>query len=292
MNPIISLLNRPHPGYEAFNAYIVSITAMSVGIFLALTYMHPFDSDGTYILGNPILTASLYAAASLVMMLMNACWIKLFPSFFSDERWTIGKEIIHCIFQMVTVAVIICMINYIRGMLPTGFSGFLLVLWVVMLSVLLPYLTAQIILHIYYVKRRLNKAATVNIRLMFDKKEVFHPVDPQFIHLKRYIKPVDVNSFIMAESKEDLLMITLSSEGGMEELIIRGTLDEFEAENAHFEQLFRCHNNYVINSDKITWVEGNAAGYRIMMHPKLPSIFLTGERGKEFIKRMGVERYA
>ena len=121
---------------------------------------------------------------------------------------------------------------------------------------------------------------------------MFHPVDPQFIHLKRYIKPVDVNSFIMAESKEDLLMITLSSEGGMEELIIRGTLDEFEAENAHFEQLFRCHNNYVINSDKITWVEGNAAGYRIMMHPKLPSIFLTGERGKEFIKRMGVERYA
>ena len=292
MNRILALFCRPHPGYASFNAYVTTSTAIAAGVFLVLSFLQPFNLGDRNILENPFLTALLYAGGSYVTMLINSLWLKLFPQFFSDERWTTGKEILMCVYQMITIASTIWLINFIRGTFPPDKYGYLGMLWVVVSVGFFPCLTAQLIRHIYFMKKRLRKATAMNIGLMLDKKETSGVADPQFIHLKRFIKPIDINTFILAESKGDYLVVNISNNGSVEELTINATLEEFEAENAHFEQLFRCHDAFVINKNKITWVEGNAAGYKLLLHPKLPSVFVSGEKAVELKKRMDVEKYA
>ncbi|HBQ56998.1 MAG TPA: hypothetical protein DD786_07595, partial [Porphyromonadaceae bacterium] len=90
----------------------------------------------------------------------------------------------------------------------------------------------------------------------------------------------------------DYLVVNVSNNGSVEGLTINATLEEFEAENTHFEQLFRCRDEFIINKNKITWVESNAAGYKLQLHPKLPSVFVSGEKAIELKKRMDVEKYA
>lgn len=292
MNRILALFCRPHPGYANFNAYVTTSTAIAIGVFLVLSFLQPFNLGDRNILENPFLTALLYAGGAYVTMLINSLWLKLFPRFFSDERWTAGKEILMCVYQMITIASTIWLINFIRGTFPPDKYGYLGMLWVVVSVGFFPCLTAQLIRHIYFMKKRLRKATAMNIGLMLDRKETSGVADPQFIHLKRFIKPIDINTFILAESKGDYLVVNISNNGSVEELTINATLEEFEAENAHFEQLFRCHDAFVINKNKITWVEGNAAGYKLLLHPKLPSVFVSGEKAVELKKRMDVEKYA
>ena len=197
-----------------------------------------------------------------------------------------------CVYQMMTIASTIWLINYIRGAFPPNIHGYLGMLWVVVSVGFFPCLTAQLIRHIYFMKKRLRKATAMNISLMLDKKETPAEADPQFINLQRFIKPIDINTFISAESKGDYLVVNVSNNGSVEELTINTTLEEFEAENTHFEQLFRCRDEFIINKNKITWVESNAAGYKLQLHPKLPSVFVSGEKAVELKKRMDVEKYA
>ncbi|MEA4904166.1 MAG: LytTR family transcriptional regulator DNA-binding domain-containing protein [Petrimonas sp.] len=286
MNWILAILRRPHPGYANLSVYFAISTTTAAGVFLILSFLQPFNLGNRNILGNPYITALVYAGGSYIIMLINFFWIKLFPRSFSDEKWTLGKEILMCIYQMISIATAMWLINYIRGVFPPNIHGYLDMLWIVVSVGFFPYLVVLLIRHTYLVKRSLQKAATMNISLMLDNKEAPLDNDPQYISLQRFIKPIDINTFISAESKGDYLVVNIAHNGKVEELAVTTTLEEFQTENEHFEQLFRCRDEVIINKNKITWVEGNAAGYRLRMHPKLPSVFVSGEKAAEFRKQM------
>ncbi len=171
MNRILDVFRRLHPGYANLNVYIATSTAIALGVFLVLSLLQPFNLGDRNILGNPFLAASLYAGASYFTMLLNSLWLKLFPQFFSDERWTIGKEILMYVYQVITIASTIWLINFIRGTFPPDIHGYLGMLWVVVSVGFFPCLTAQLVRHIYFIKKRLRKATAMNISLMLDKKE-------------------------------------------------------------------------------------------------------------------------
>lgn len=286
MNWILAVLRHPHPGYADFSVYSMISTATAAGVFLVLNFLQPFDLENWNILGDPYLMASVYAGGSYIIMLINFFWIKLFPRSFSDEKWTLGKEILMCIYQMISIATAIWLINHIRGIFPLHIHGYFGMLWVVVSVGFFPYLAVLLIRHTYLMKRSLQKAATMNISLMLDNKEAPVESAPQYIHLQRFIKPIDINTFISAESKGDYLVVNIANSGTVEELVITTTLEEFQTENEHFEQLFRCRDEFIINKNKITWVEGNAAGYKLLLHPKLPSVFVSRGKAAEFRKRM------
>lgn len=286
MNWILAVLRRPHPGYANFSVYFTISTATAAGVFLILSFLQPFNLGNRNILGNPYITALVYAGGSYITMLFSSIWIKLFPQFFSDERWTLGKEILMCIYQMVSITTAMWLINYTRGVFPLHIHGYFDMLWKVILVGFFPYLVVLLIRHTYLMKRSLQKAATMNISLMLDNKEAPVESAPQYISLQRFIKPIDINTFISAESKGDYLMVNIARNGEVEELALTTTLEEFQTENEHFEQLFRCRDEVIINKNKITWVEGNAAGYKLRMHPKLPSVFVSREKAAEFRKQM------
>ena len=290
MDQILAIFRRPHPGYTNFYVYFKISSAIAVGVFLVLSILQPFNLGDRNILGNPFLTALVYAGGSYATMLINSLWFVLFPRSFSDERWTLGKEILTCLYQMITVASTIWLINYLRGSLSPNISGYFGMLKIVISVGSLPYLIVLLIRNIYLMKWKLQKATKMNIGLMLKNKEAYTEDVPQQINLQSGYNPVDISSFLSAESKDDYIVVNIAKNGQLERLTVNSTLEEFEAENSHFDQLFRCHSEFIINKNRIIWVEGNAAGFRLILHPDLPAVNVSRGNAEELKKRMKVTR--
>ena len=72
----------------------------------------------------------------------------------------------------------------------------------------------------------------------------------------------------------------------VDELIVGSTLSEFEGGNSHFNQLFKCNNSIIVNINRVLWVEGNAAGYKLALHPKLSPVAVADDKRIKFKKLM------
>lgn len=292
MSQILGVFRRPHPGYANFKVYFKICTSIAVGVFLVLSILQPFNLGDRNILGNPFLTALLYAGGSYITMLIIFFWLRLFPRFFIDENWTLGREVLMIIYQMMSIASTIWLINYLRNTASPTIDGYFGMLRTVISVGLFPYLIVLLVRHMYLMKRRLQKAAKMNIGLMLNDKETLSGYPIQYVNLERLIKPIDIKTFLSAESKGDYLLVNISKNGKIEELTVNKTLDEFESDNSHFDQLFRCHKEFLINKNRIIWVEGNAAGYKLLLHPDLPAVNVSREKIEELTERMYITKFS
>ncbi|WP_436414840.1 LytTR family transcriptional regulator DNA-binding domain-containing protein [Petrimonas sp.] len=292
MSVILTILRRPHPGYPNFKVYFQICSTIALGVFLTLSILQPFNMGDRNILGNPFLTALVYAGGAYAATLINSVWINFFPRSFSNEKWTVGREIILCLYQLICVASAIWLINYFRGSWSPRINSYSDMLWIVTSVGFFPYVTALLIRNIYLLKNRMQKAAKMNISLILDNKEPRIENASQYINLRTIDRPIEVDAFISAESKSDYLVVNIAKNGKLEQLNVNTTLEEFETENAQLNQLFRCHDKFLINRNRIIWIEGNAAGFKLLLHHDLPAVCVSRERAEELKKRLKVARLA
>lgn len=281
-------LLRPHPGYDNFSAYAVPSLGIAFIVFLILSILQPFDIGARNILGNPFLTASVYAAGSIITALINYTWIKFFPDFFKNENWNIGKEIFSLFYQLITISTAIWLINVVREISSPTVSGYYSMLLNVTSVAIFPYLTVLIVRNIYLFKKRSRKAAMMNINLFLNNKKSPDVSFSDMIDIDKFVEPVDMNKFLSAEEKDGYLVVKVARNEDVDELIVGSTLSEFEGGNSHFNQLFKCNNSIIVNINRVLWVEGNAAGYKLALHPKLPPVAVADDKRIKFKKLMEV----
>ncbi len=282
------MLRQPYPGHANFRVYFKSILGISVIVFMILSIFQPFNMGDRKILENQFLTASIYAAGSFLTALISYAWIKIFPDFFKNENWNIGKEVILFLYQLVTISSTIWLINTIRGISSPNVLGYFAMLLQVTSVGMLPYLIVMLIRHTYFLKRRLRKATMMNIGLFLDKEPANSAVS-EHVSIDESVDPVDVRDFVSANGRgEDYIVVNIVRNGNLEELIVGNTLSDFESENSHFDQLFKCNDFCIVNVNRILWVEGNAAGYKLSLHPNLPPIAVANDKKEEFKKFMEV----
>lgn len=244
LNFLKNLARRPNPGIATFKVYFKISFFIALGVFLVLAVLQPFNLGNRNIFGNPHITAAIYALGSLATMLLNFVWVRLFPKAFSNERWTLGKDVLVRLFQMASIGLAIWLINDMRGVLSEKAPNFITTLREVLAVGSIPYLIVLFVRHIYLLKYRLQKATKINIGLMLNNKDARERNAFQQIRLKNHYS-IDINSLVLAETKDGHLSLIINNNGNIENIAVETTLSEFEAENAHFEQLFRCHDQAI-----------------------------------------------
>lgn len=281
-----NILTRPHPGYGTFKSYFLFATRVAIGVFLVLAVFQPFGiNDNTSKIGNPILASFVYAMGSFVTALINFVWILIKPKFFANENWTLGKEIGALIYQLGTIAFSLWAIGILIGEFAPSINSYIVMFFNVFTVGIMPYLIVVLARHVYLMRTRLRNASVMNIGLMLDKEKNFEEKS-QLVEMQPNINPVDINHFVSAEGKGEYIIVNVSKNGDMREIIVEKTLCEFEAQNTHIQNFFRCHDNFIVNKNKIIWVEGNAAGYKLNLHPKLSKVAVSNDRVDELAKIM------
>lgn len=288
MKKITHLLHQPHPGYTKAG-YFRTVAGITIVVFLILAIFQPFNIGDRNINGNPYLTALIYAGGAAITMSVSSLWLFLLPKWFERKNWTLGKELPVLVYQMISIAITIWLINIFRGTVPRGDATFSRSLFLVIAIGILPYILATFVKHIYLLRNNLQQAQQMNDRLksetgLHNDATAFQMPEKAVVTVPKLLNRILLDEFIYAESKGNNLLIQCEVNGILFQHSVRCTLNEFSLANKNNPQLFRCHRSFIINTQKILRVEGNAAGYQVKLHPELPGIVVARSNVEAFKK--------
>lgn len=248
---LASLLNRPHPAHDNFRAYLRTCAIIALGVFFLLASLKPFN------LGNlggswAWLVALAYATTALMAMLINGIWPLLFPLWFAQQVWTLGREILYAALQFATIAVLVSAVSGL--MFPKSTSSFADVFVMVFVTGIMPYLAV-------------SAFRSMNFRLAQMPSESL-PARTA-LPVEQLLPPIFLDEFLFAESKGNYLHVYFERAGKVDSQRIRFTLVQFVGACAHLQGVESCHRAFAVNTHRILRCEGNSAGLRLHLHPEL-----------------------
>ena len=254
------------------------VAAISLVVFLILSVLQPFNIGQRNINGSPYITALVYAGGAALTMCSGVIWLALFPQWFAPQRWTLGKDLIVFVYQLISIGFTIWAINSYRALAAE--QGYGRAIFLVFAIGILPYALLTFIKHNRYLQQSLREAEQMNHQLK--RLQEAHLLSAHsnstaqtitsYLILPKQEEQIPVTRFLFAESKGNNLHIHWLNGEQPHEIVIRHTINEFAANNAAYTSLFRCHRSYIVNLEKIQQVKGNAAGYQLVMHSYLPPV--------------------
>lgn len=266
---LAALLRSPYPELRARWKMVV---LPSLLVFFILYILQPFGISRME--ENKLLVLAGYAVVSSAMLAVSVYVLPaLFPAWYREERWTVGKEIV----STLILCVLITLGNwcYTAGVFGMELNLSLLAVCLLWMVVIGPF---PIVLFVMWnrnlqLNRNLQEAMAMNARLA------------------ERIQAEAVSELGSAEACEELLLeggtrerLTLAparllyaeSEGNYVRLnyldadsskpmvkLLRLTLKQAEDAFTDYPYIIRCHRAYLVNLHRVTKVSGNAQGCRL-----------------------------
>lgn len=235
-------------------------------VFLFLLVFQPF---GLRQAPQGILTISLgYGLTTLlVMAVLNIALPPLFPSYFSEENWTVGREIAWNLFNIGLIG--LANLLYSRTLYFFSFSikallmmeGFTLAIGI------FPIVASTLIKEARLKRKYERQSQTLNQAL---SEQV--PAPNVATSVSRLVIPSEnageslslaPGEFLYIRSADNYLEVFFEGPQGLERKVIRNSLKAVSANLAEQPHLFRCHKSYLVNLKKVQRVSGNAQGYKL-----------------------------
>jgi hypothetical protein len=301
MKSIHEIFNKPYPLEERKPAQLKLALIFGLVVFLLLFILNPF--------GNPTDSmASLFincsVAGSLTFFTIAfVFWVffPLFPHFFKEERWNIGREIIFSLIIITSIATA----NIVAGNIFKGsnlsFINWLRMIFYTTIIGIAPATISIVInqarllkkyrIEVQNINLQLVKTAVTDIAVNAAKRVIEDGTQTLPVALLDESKPISATKIspainaplqitIEAENEKDNLCITASSfiaacsadnyvkifygdKGKLETVIIRTTLKKVEEQVAAFPNFCRCHRTALVNMNTVKNLSGTAQGYRL-----------------------------
>jgi hypothetical protein len=197
-------------------------------------------------------------------------WPTLFPHFFAERQWTVGRAIL---FLLLNVAVIaIGNFLYLGWLLRLPFSWENLggVLFFTMAVGIFP--VGGSILYGYIRRLRMYEQGAAQIHppttMPLEKTVPNSPLasvdiltltaDNEKDTLK--LTPTDL---LFIESSDNYCTVYYLREGKLQKPLLRSSLSRMESQLTAQPRLVRCHRSFIVNLDQVERVTGNAQGYKL-----------------------------
>lgn len=254
------LVNRPHPAHDNFRAYLRTCAIIALGVFFLLATLKPFNL-GAFSGSGAWLVALAYATTALIAMLLNGIWPLLFPLWFAQRVWTLGREILYAALQFATIAVLVSAVSGL--MFPRSTSSFADVFVMVFVTGIMPYLAV-------------SAFRSMNFQLASMLPETLPARQP--LPVEQLLPSIFLDEFLFAESKGNYLYVYFERTGKVDCQRIRLTLVQFVESCAHLRTVESCHRAFAVNTARILRCEGNSAGLRLHLHPELPAVPVSRSR--------------
>src|SRR5262245_45476368 len=100
------ILNRPFPLDTPSRQTFRYTFYAALCVFLILVLLQPFGFGELRHTGTKIVHASLYALVTYVCATANTFLMpRLLPTVYCEEKWTVGKELLHMCWHLVSIAI-------------------------------------------------------------------------------------------------------------------------------------------------------------------------------------------
>lgn len=288
LNRILSYLNQPYPFNSNPKSYLKIVFTFTFFIAFFLIMFKPFGLN--LMPGNKaIWTALGFAGVTFFSMLGFLSLTLMFPNYFHDDNWTLGRDFSFSLLNFVVIGHANYfyinspifgdepMMDYSAMIIGTFAVGFF------------PYTFLLLTKHIRKLRVNTQSANQLNEGIHHEKE--LHPT----------VKPTSVE--FSGENEGDKLVLTLEkvlyvqSSGNYIEVvynegqhvnksILRNSISSIEELLASYDNVYRCHRKYLVNLDRIEEVLGNSQGYRLVLDKDVEDIPVARSKNAEFKAKM------
>ena len=260
------LKNIWRASYPAYIASWKTVTVPADIVFLILYLLEPF---GLSRLESGLLWVSLGAALISAGVSSVFVWVlpRLFPCWYAEQGWTLGKEVVNTLALLLSIAVCVWLyVAWLTGMVLSLRLFFMVLLWVLILGAFPTVLFALWNRNIQ-LARNLRKATEMN-RSLPDKPKAEEPSSVPLVFLgdTREMLEIDAMSFLYAESEGNYVRLHYLSPHDQKQTskLLRLTMRQAEV-SASAPFIVRCHRAYLVNLHRVTRVDGNSQGCRLRL---------------------------
>ncbi|HYH15427.1 MAG TPA: LytTR family DNA-binding domain-containing protein [Flavisolibacter sp.] len=258
------ILTQPFPAYAPSISRLRFPFIAGVVVFLILLFFRPFRFNEITTSFFP-LHAFLYGFGTFSMGTLNAMLLpKLFPSWFEEKVWTVGRELLFMLWQIVSISFVNMLLTQLLyggrfSFLTIGhFLGYTMTIGIFPITILV------LLKYVILLKRNQIAAAEMEGQIKVEQPAASSPTlvkltgDYQNEVLEA---PIDTIRYI--SSADNYIKVYYVENDKLAAKVLRSTLKKTEQSLQDFPQFFRCHRAFVVNLEKVKHVTGNAQGLKL-----------------------------
>ncbi len=277
MNKLTELLRSPYPTlYQRWKAVVIP----AVIIFFILYTLQPFgisriEGNKLVVVAGSALVAA--GASGIFTYLLPA----LFPSYYKEQNWTVGKYLLNLFWLLLLIAIGIW--AYQSWLMGIWLGGRLLLLSFCWVMVLAPFPAVYFLLwnRNLLLTRNLREAMEMNLYLSRKVRVEDKAEDKKFSDAEKGISSellifsggtkerleVEADYFCYAEAEGNYVNVVYCPvKGGRAvQKLLRVTMKQAEEAIAASSHIIRCHRAFLVNMQRVARVDGNSQGYRLQL---------------------------
>lgn len=259
----------------------------SIGAFVALFLIifKPFGTDRSNIPNLNLFLAGYGVIIMVVGLLPLLVLPRIFPKTFSEERWTVGRQLIVS-FLVVALGITA---SYFYLLLVGGEPNWGDYLFFSRNGLLVAAFPITVVTLLDYIRKLRYYEGRALAAKLPERPELAPAGTPVILKDDRDRPEIalDANSIWCLHSDGNYVEVWfVNAEGSYERSLIRNTLSRL-SEQLPTDTFLTCHRSWVVNKDMVEEVTGNAQGYRL--HRAGAPVVVVA-RGRSTVVLSGLER--
>ena len=265
MKRIISWLSKPYYFNPSIKFKLKTSLILGFFVFIFLYIFKPFTLSSfesfllEYTFGIGVFT---FLGVFLVMSVPPL----IFTDYFNEDKWTVGRNILLIIISMLFIGSVLwyCASIYKDEKGITNISLQLFLFYTFLVGAI-PVFFAVYINEKNEARKRRKRAQEIiayKKKKLLEKEKVLKPEIVIYSDNKKENLSFEINDLVYITSQGNYASFYLKKENGeLKEKILRVTLSKIEKELDGYTKVIRCHKSFIINTNYITNISGNARGY-------------------------------
>lgn len=274
MNKLTELLHSPYP---ALCQRWKTVLIPSVIIFLIIYLLQPFGIAQIHHAHKFFILLGYGMVTGMALGVFVYALPSLFPNYYKEQRWTLGKQLLNILMNCVLIAVGNWIYtSWLYGLEPSWYLFLVCMLWV---AILAPFPTTIFLMwnRNLLLARNLKEATEMNFYLSRkivseDKKSSTEEKEDGskvliFSGGTKEVLEVNADNFLYAEAEGNYVKLACYSvkDGKVVQKLLRITMKQAEETIAGCAYIIRCHRAFLVNVRRVVKVEGNSQGYRLRL---------------------------
>lgn len=255
-------LNKPLPFIENKKHRLLTSLSFSAFIFVFLYVFQPFGMSNV-VYNLPIFILGFFCITFFVLMFSFFVLPFIFKKFFDFDKWTVKKNIVFILFQVLAISVLNWLYNSSFSKdITTKYSLFVFVFMTFAVGIFPTFIL------VFLVEKKLSKK---NQNIAKDYTQNIKPKKRTFINERVALVSknnnesfaIDVNNFICAKSEGNYVHVYFKKDNGIIAKLIRNSISNIEEQLIIYKQIKRCHRSFLVNLDKVIKMTGNARSFNL-----------------------------
>ncbi len=271
------ILTQPYPSSDlplSRQVLRAVIIGGFVGLFLLL--FQPFGMNTWRTDAKALKILGFGGITFVVTFIHFTIWPKLLPAVFSEQRWTVWKEILFILANILLIALANRLYLIYLTDQHASLPNFIWMLLATLLIGIFP--TVGSVLVNYIVQLRKYSQAAAQLPVVPHEPMPQNELPETTTPIRREVVPLTLVAenekdtltllpaeLLFIESSDNYCTVHFLRQGQPARMLLRSSLSRLEGQlPQQVHSLFvRCHRSYVVNLDQVVKITGNAQGYKL-----------------------------